>query len=92
MSQALDSRHGMKRIEIPQKYKELDEAAQPDIPIFGYDERELFTYSKDKMAYRHVNLVLLEGRVYVFDGSGYKYIDGYMRPIPLHSVQGMVWI
>jgi energy-coupling factor transporter transmembrane protein EcfT len=80
LSQALDSGQGMKRVEIPQKYIELDEAAQPGTPIFGYDECELFAYSKDKMAYRHVYLVLLEGTVYVEQGSGNNYINGYPLP------------
>lgn len=77
LHQVLDANLGLNRIEIPQKYIELDKAAKSGTPIFGYDERELFAYSKDKMAYKHVNLVLLEGRVYIEQGSGYHYVDAY---------------
>lgn len=80
LRQTLDSGQGIKRVEIPQKYIQLDEAAQPGTPIFGYDERELFAYSKDKMAYRHVYLVLLDDRVYVEKESGNNYIYGYPLP------------
>lgn len=80
MDQALESGHGVKQVEVPQKYLEIEEAARPGTPIFGYDERELFAYSKDKMAYRHVNLVLLEGQVYVQQESGGNYITGYPLP------------
>jgi hypothetical protein len=83
--QALDSGKGVKRVEIPQKYVELDEAAQPGTPIFGYDERELFAYSKDHMAFRHVYLVLLDGQVYVEHESGYHYITGYPLPDELNK-------
>lgn len=83
--QALDSGKGVNRVEIPQKYVELDEAAQPGTPIFGYDERELFAYSKDHMAFRHVYLVLLDGQVYVEHESGYHYITGYPLPDELNK-------
>ncbi|WP_312648963.1 hypothetical protein [Aminipila sp.] len=80
LEQALDSGQDLTRVEIPQKYIELDEAAQPGTPIFGYDERELLAYSKDHMAYRHVYLVLIDGQVYVEQGSSGKYITGYSLP------------
>ncbi len=80
LHQTLDSDQGVKRVEIPQKYIELDNAAQPGTPIFGYDERQVFAYSKDKMAYREVYLVLLDGQVYVEHGSEGNYIDGYPLP------------
>lgn len=75
--QTLDSEQGIKHVEIPQKYIELDEAAQPGTPIFGYDERQLFAYSKDKMAEREMRLVLLDGQVYIEQVSGFNYIEGY---------------
>lgn len=65
------------RVEIPQKYIEIGEVAQPGTPIFGYDERELFAYSKEKMAYRQVDLVLLEGQVHVHQGSSGNFITVY---------------
>ena len=77
MDQALESGQGVIEVEIPQKYIELEEAAQPGTPILGYDERELFAYSKDKMVYRQVSLILLEGQVYVQQGASGNYITGY---------------
>lgn len=77
LSRAVDSEQDIKRVIIPQKYIELDKAAQPGTPLFGYDERELFAYSKDEMTYRHIYLVLLDGQVYLEQVSGYNYIDGY---------------
>lgn len=80
LEQALDSGQDLTRVEIPQKYIELDEAAQPGTPIFGYDERELLAYSKDHMVYRHVYLILIDGQVYVEQGSSGNYITGYWLP------------
>ncbi|WP_027399795.1 hypothetical protein [Anaerovorax odorimutans] len=80
LEQALESGQDLMSVEIPQKYIELEKAAQPDTPIFGYDERELLAYSKDHMAYRHVYLVLIDGQVYVEQGSSGNYITGYSLP------------
>jgi hypothetical protein len=80
LSRTLDSGQGIERIDIPQKYIDLEVAAQPGTPIFGYDERNLAAYSKDRMAFRHVFLVLLEGRVYIEKESGNDgsyYFNGY---------------
>jgi len=77
LSQIPDSGQGKTHVEIPQKYFELAEAAQPGTPIFGYDVRNLYAYSKDKMAYRWFTLVLLEGRVYFELQHNYNDIDGY---------------
>jgi len=80
LSQTFDSQKGMMHVEIPQKYNKLDEAAKPGTPIFGYDERELSSYSKDKMAYRLIYLVLLDGQVYIEQESGDNYKNGYPLP------------
>lgn len=78
LSQMNDKADMSIRVDIPEKYIELDKAAKPGTPIFGYDQRELLLYSKDKMAYRHVYLVLIEGQVYVEQDEGNKYINGYI--------------
>jgi len=77
LRKVFNSGQSVKRIEIPQKHFEIGEAAQPDTPIFGYDEREFCEYSKDKLAYKLINLVLIEDQVYIEQGSGNNYIDGY---------------
>ncbi|MDR1769844.1 MAG: hypothetical protein LBS02_04300 [Hungatella sp.] len=77
LPQMFDDEQGPVRVDIPQKYDEIDEAAVAGTPIFGYDERELYVYSKDKMAFRHIYLVLINGQVYAVEGSGSGYINGY---------------
>lgn len=79
LRQLLDSRQGIQRVETPPKYKDTDEEASPSVPIPGYEERELYAYSNDKMAYhsdREVDLVLFEGQVYAVETSGSDYIVG----------------
>jgi hypothetical protein len=80
LRQVYDGEQEPVRIEIPQKYKDIDEAAIPGTPILGYDERELQAYSKDGLALREVNLELIDGRVYVDAGSRDGYPLGY--PVP----------
>jgi len=72
-----DDEHGYERVEIPAKYSEIADAAIAGTPIFGYDRRQIFAYSMDKMAYMHVNLALIDGRIYVYQVSGAGYIGGY---------------
>ena len=64
-------------INISEKYIELAEIAAPDTPVNGYDERQIYVYSKDKLAYRNVRLALIEEQVYVITSSGSRYIHGY---------------
>jgi len=72
-----DDEHGYERVEIPANYNEIADVAIPGTPIFGYDRRQIFAYSMDKMAYMHVNLALIGGRVYVYHVSGAGFIGGY---------------
>lgn len=53
--------------------------------LFGFDERDLFVYSKDKMTYMHVNLVLLEGQVYIQTDAQGNYLYGYPLPDGLNQ-------
>ncbi|WP_349943858.1 hypothetical protein ABFV83_11105 [Lacrimispora sp. BS-2] len=61
LRQMFDDEQRLARVNIPQKY----------------GERELYAYSKDKMAFRHIYLVLIDGQVYAVEGSGSGYINGY---------------
>jgi len=72
-----DSHQALERVDIPQKYLDIQKAAVPGTSFWGYDKREIFAYSKDKMAYEHVILVLIDGQVYVNSGSGAGYITCY---------------
>lgn len=81
LDQAQASKQGIKRVKIPKKYIDLDKAAKPGTSIFGYKERWLYAYSNDKLFFRDVILVLINGQVYVEQESGYNYITGY----PLHN-------
>jgi len=64
-------------IDVPEKYIELAEIAAPDTPVNGYDERQVYAYSKDRLAYRHIRLALIEEQMYVITSSGFRYIHGY---------------
>ena len=66
-------------IEIPRKYR-ADEKAVPGTPIGGYKEKVLYSYSKDKIAYMEVNLVLIEGQVYAGYMTNGDNISGYILP------------
>ncbi|WP_244834997.1 hypothetical protein [Clostridium sp. BJN0001] len=67
-------------VKIPQKYKDDDEKAVPGTPIFGYKEKILYAYSKDKMAHMQVTLVLINDRVYAEHSTKYDAISGYPLP------------
>lgn len=67
-------------VEIPDKYKEIDKAAVVGTPISGYDERSLYAYSNDKIAYIYIVLVLIENQVYVEKEASYDYIRGCPLP------------
>lgn len=73
----LHSEQKVTKVEIPQKYIDLSEAKRPGTPIYGYEERDLYAYSKDKMAFQSVSLVLLDEQVYIQVESGNQYIKGY---------------
>lgn len=55
------------RIDVPEKY----------------EQRELLAYSNDKIASKHVYLVLVAGQVYAMETSGSGYITGYITGYPL---------
>ncbi len=80
ISQLFNSEKTPDRVKIPEKYHDIDNAAIPGTPIFGYDERKLYAYSKDSMAFKHVYLVLIENQVYAEVESGSGYISGYPLP------------
>lgn len=71
-----DSGQGKVRIQIPQKYSDLDEAAAPGTPIFGYEEQNLVAYSDDHLVVQEVNLALIGGQVYIKIGSDGDSIRG----------------
>ncbi len=77
LRQVIDTGQDMQQINVPQKYIEMDEAAQAGTPIFGYAERKLLSYSKDNLSYKHITLALLEGQVYIVAGSGDHALKGY---------------
>ncbi|MFP3153045.1 hypothetical protein LQZ18_01170 [Lachnospiraceae bacterium ZAX-1] len=83
LTQISDDGKMFERVEIPEKYSAIDNAAVPGSPIFGFDKRELFAYSKDKMAYRVVDLALVENQVYIELQSGADYINGYPLPVDM---------
>lgn len=51
----------------------------------GYDERELYAYSTDKMAFKNIYLVSIEGQVYIEAGSQGNYLFGYPLPDELNQ-------
>ena len=63
--------------KIPRKYIELAEIAASGTPIYGYDAREIYVYSKDKLAYRNIDLALIEEQVYIAQFYNMNIIDGY---------------
>lgn len=67
-------------VKIAQKYRDDDEKAVPLTPVFGYKEKVLYAYSKDKMAYMQVTLVLIDGKVYAEYMSNNDKISGYPLP------------
>jgi len=80
LSQILEYKQNEVQITIPDSYKRLDEAATPGTPVFGYDERRLYAYSADRIAYRHILLVYIENRAYIELLSTSDYIAGYPLP------------
>ena len=64
-------------IDIPEKYNELSEIAAPGTPVHGYDERKIYAYDKDKIAYMQIRLALIEEQVYIASSSGMDYVRGY---------------
>ena len=79
----------LRRVEIPQKYIDLEQAATPGAPYSGYDERQIYVDSKDGMAYQQAWLALIDGQVYVvaesgWDESDHRYITGYPLPDELN--------
>ncbi len=67
-------------MEIPQKYRDEDEKAVPGTPVGGYKENILYAYSKDKMTYMDVRLVLLEEQVYAGYMTNGDNMSGYAIP------------
>ena len=62
----IDTREGLEEIEIPQKYQDMKDAAVPGTSFMGYEWRKLEVYSKDGLAIRSVEIMLIEEQVYVF--------------------------
>ena len=70
------------RLEAPVANIEYDPSDSNS--FWGYGERKITAYSKDRMACKHVILVLIDGQAYVNRGSGYEYITGYPVSIGLN--------
>jgi len=68
---------GKTRIKIPEKYIQLREERKPGTAYYGYERRELYSYSIDDTAYITISLALIDGLVYLTDGTGDGYINGY---------------
>jgi hypothetical protein len=74
-----DSRQSMYVI-IPQEYIDNDKKDIPGTPVLDYKEKVLRAYSKDKMVYMEVDLVLIDGQVYAGYMLDEDHISGYILP------------
>jgi hypothetical protein len=73
----ISDRQEPEAIKIPEKYINIRNAEKPGASIFGYDDRQLYAYSKDRVMSKDIELDLIDGQVYYVIESGNGYIKGY---------------
>ena len=79
-----DSRN-LETIKIPEKYIDIRNKKNKGDPLWGYDNRRIYVYSKDKVTSKQVELDLIDGQIYRETGTGDGNIKGYRLPNELNE-------
>lgn len=72
-------------IKIPEKYNHIYNEKKPGTPINGYDDIMLYSYSKDRVMSKDVELALIDGQIYCLKESDNESITGYRLPYELNK-------
>jgi hypothetical protein len=75
----------LETIKIPEKYIDIRNKKNKGDPLWGYDSRRIYIYSKDKVTSKQVELDLIDGQIYRETGTGEGNIKGYRLPNELNE-------